>query len=389
MTPSDRYQTVHKYQDWLTEIVSLPTAAGREDRVIAWVHRWAARRRNVIIRADRFGNLLIRRRTTGRHTTAQHSASRRSRPIYFTAHMDHPAFVVTHITAPRGVRAVFRGGVADSYFVGSKVLGHQTGQPPIRGKVRSLHTPTADTPAHDRGQQATIALQRTITPEAIGSVMTWDTGPARVRRDRLLAPACADLAGVAAALSAFDALGRRPAGDVRVLLTRAEEVGFVGAIGACRSGIIPKTAQLIALECSKSFADSPIGGGPIVRVGDRTSTFNPELTHRLARIAQQLADRDGAFVWQRRLMAGGTCEATAYQAYGYTAACLCLPLGNYHNMDESTGRIAAETISLRDYHGLVRLLIQAALRLNDANTTPPLRDRLDKLFAPQRDLLTG
>ena len=29
---------------------------------------------------------------------------------------------------------------------------------------------------------------------------------------------------------------------------------------------------------------------------------------------------------------------TAFGAFGYTAACVCLPLGNYHNMNEKTGR---------------------------------------------------
>jgi endoglucanase len=175
--------------------------------------------------------------------------------------------------------------------------------------------------------------------------------------------------------------------DIRLLLTRAEEGGFIGAIAACKIGTIPPRARLIALENSRSFAESPIGGGPIVRVGDATSTFDPDLTYRCGKIAQQLASADPSFKYQRKLMPGGTCEASAYQAYGYTATCLCLPLGNYHNMNQTTGRIDSEHISLTDYDGLVRLLVAIDRGLDDPSLALPLRDRLDELFAHRRSVL--
>ena len=43
-------------------------------------------------------------------------------------------------------------------------------------------------------------------------------------------------------------------------------------------------------------------------------------------------------------MPGGTCEATVYDVYGFTAARICVALGNYHNMDrEPTARSAPNT----------------------------------------------
>jgi len=172
-----------------------------------------------------------------------------------------------------------------------------------------------------------------------------------------------------------------------VLLTRAEEVGFVGAIAAAKNHSVPKNSRIVALENSKSFPESPIGGGPIVRVGDFTSTFDPDLTYRISRVAGDLASRDDTFKWQRKLMPGGTCEASAYQSYGYTATCLCLALGNYHNMNDATGKIDAETISLGDYHALIRLLVEVGRVLDDAKLAPPLRDRLEKLLERGRPLL--
>src|SRR5690606_36956692 len=82
--------------------------------------------------------------------------------------------------------------------------------------------------------------------------------------------------------------GEREGEDVRLLFTRAEEIGFVGAIAACKHNTIPAGARLIALENSRAFPDSPIGGGPIVRVGDRISVFTPVLTAAIAKRAEEI-----------------------------------------------------------------------------------------------------
>ncbi|MHC4220704.1 MAG: M20/M25/M40 family metallo-hydrolase, partial [Planctomycetota bacterium] len=191
---------------------------------------------------------------------------------------------------------------------------------------------------------------------------------------RLYAPACDDLAGVAAALSAFDVLrGRRSGAGIGVLLTRAEEVGFIGAIAACKRHTVPKRARLICLENSRSFAESPIGAGPILRIGDKVSVFSPELTNRLCHLVDEYQAGKPGFKVQRKLMPGGTCEATTFSAYGYEAACICLPLGNYHNMTDIDGvlagkrpaRVGPEIISLDDYHGMVELLVRVAPRLEE------------------------
>ncbi len=355
----------------LLELTSLPTASGREQRVIAYIERWIRRRKTVTIKRDRFGNLLLQRR-----------GAKLDRPLIFAAHMDHPAFVVTDVTG-RQVTAEFRGGVDDAYFKGA-VLLHHGDNAPQRGRIVRMSRPNG--PKSDR----VVAVKFTQTPNAsAGDVMTWALPPSVIRRGRLHAPACDNLAGVAAALSAFGQLLKRAAAtEVGVLLTRAEEVGFIGALGVCRSKLIPKRARIVVLENSRSFADSPLGGGPIVRVGDRASTFDPQLTRQLGAIAAQLAARDKTFNWQRKLMTGGTCEATAYQEMGYTAACLCLPLRNYHNMNSDTQRIAPESIDVTDFTNLVKLLTATAAQLDDPQTTPPLRARLDELFASRRNLLS-
>ncbi len=146
-----------------------------------------------------------------------------------------------------------------------------------------------------------------------------------------------------------------------------------------------------------------------MRVGDRLSTFSPTLNAAVARCAQRLegvVDPDvgrpkltaeTAFKWQRKLMPGGACEATAYHAYGHESTCICLPLGNYHNMAglseyeeavkakrEPVARIEREHIALDDYLGLVRLLVACAQNLEAAE---PIIDRLEKLYNERKDVL--
>jgi putative aminopeptidase FrvX len=370
-----------RHEKYLLELTALPTAAGQEQAVTAWVQRWARRRKTVQLSSDRFGNLLLKR-----------TGARSRKPIYFTAHMDHPAFVVLEQPGPRSLLAEFRGGVHDPYFPSSRVRLRLSEHDSRPGRVLRL----IPAPKPGKDKPALIELTKPAVAEP-GDIITWHLPKPRITRGRLRAPACDDLAGVAAAIAAFEQLNKihpkqtSPGSpnplDIRVLLTRAEEVGFIGAIAACKSGIIPKSARLIALETSKSFPDSPIGAGPIVRVGDRTTSFDPNLTYQVSQLAQNLQQQDPSFNWQRKLMPGGTCEATAFQTLGFTATCLCLPLGNYHNMNENTASIDSEVISLSDYHGLIRLLIQVGHSLDRRSTSPPLKDRLERLFAQRHSLI--
>ncbi|MBI1336364.1 MAG: hypothetical protein GC164_05320 [Phycisphaera sp.] len=362
------------HHDWLKQLTELPTAAGCEGRVVEWVEHWVAQRKRLKIERDRFGNLTIRQRKSGK-----------GQPIYFTAHMDHPAFVVRRVRKNRLVEAEFRGGVQDAYFMGAKVVWIGPDGSRVRGRVVEFE------PAKQGQDKSVVIEMKGVSSVRAGDVVSWDVGRSRIVGDRLHAPACDDLAGLAAALCALDELGRGGP-NVRVLLTRAEEVGFVGAIAACKAGTVPRGARLICLENSRSFAESPIGGGPIVRVGDRTSTFHPGLTYRIGELAKAMAAHDRSFKWQRRLMVGGTCEASAFCEYGYEATCLCLPLGNYHNMsDPVRGRhpIKAETVSVSDFDGLVRLLVASAKALSRADRSQPFRAVLERLFASRHDLLAS
>ncbi|MCK4873522.1 MAG: hypothetical protein KAS72_12420 [Phycisphaerales bacterium] len=368
-----------RHLDELRRITDIPTAAGREHRVIAYISAWARSRRNVILDMDGVGNPILSLRR-GR-------SARRAKLLYVVAHMDHPAFVVRKVRSPREIVAEFRGGVRPAYFDDARATFFDADDQPVNAVGVEVRKPRKGSSLFYR---LTFRLTRNANLQ-VGDIGRWRMGKQRITREVLHTPACDNLASVAAALCMLDVLRTVPSSkrmlDVRLLLTRAEEVGFVGTIGACKNRTIPKSARVLVLENSRSFADSPIGGGPIVRIGDRLSTFDPQFTAAIAAVAEELRTRNRSFAWQRKLMAGGMCEATAFQAYGYESACVCLPLGNYHNQGDlanvemgtnvKPATAANEYISVADFHRFVHLITECARSLGPA---PSQRERMEAIY---------
>ena len=397
--PSSRQR--RRYVRWLEQVTSIPTAAGREHLVIAWVRQWAAARRDLVLQEDKAGNLFI----TMKRGRPPRKAGRRTSPVFITAHLDHPAFVVRAVRPNGTIDMDFRGGVHDPYFRNAVVdlFSASSGRPVASARVLRLDSAAkpfkrvtaklVNSPLGDNSSLGTTAVIRS------GDIGRWAFQPTLrrsiIKNGLLRAPACDDLAAVAAALAVLDELRRRPgARHVGVLLTRAEEIGFVGALAACKAKSLPRNARLICLENSRSFPESPIGAGPVLRVGDKSSVFGPELTNRLADVMNDHVSSHPGFKWQRKLMAGGTCEATAFSAFGRRSTCICLPLGNYHNMVDIDGvmagrrpaRLGPEIISIADYLGLIDMLVVCVMNL-DAARIPPLTDRLNGLLTAHRHLL--
>jgi len=383
---------------WLLQLTQVPTASGAEAAVLHWLHAWFAQRPSLRIAEDPHGNLTV-------SLTPEPDAPA---PLYFTAHLDHPAFVVDDVPAFDTVELSFRGGVMPDYFVNARIRIHTAGEAGDTTRLATI-TAKADLPGSPVFDHWYARLDPPTDPRADhaapapkpGDVAVWALPPAELNDGLVHTLACDDLAALAAALAAFDYLIPHAAEltrPVRLLLTRAEEIGFIGAIGACRSRTIPLAARIIALENSRSFADSPIGGGPVVRVGDRVSVFSPTLSDAIAARAEEIAG-GGAIVaatqkltagpswkWQRKLMAGGACEASVFCHFGYEATCVCLPLGNYHNMGDLANvqagtntnppTIEREFIALSDFEGLVDLLVACAFKLGESGKVSSLVTRL-------------
>ena len=352
---------------WLHDLTHLVTAPGLEHQVIAWVERWVSRRRDLKLVRDTGGNLLI----------TQKGRKRRS-PVIAVAHMDHPAFVITEVSDDR-IAFEFRGGVDAPYFHGARV------RIPRAGGARWLEVISYD-PSTQTGTLFRGVARGQVD---VGDIAVWVFPPPSSPEEGMLqAPACDDLAGVAASLAALDrARGNPKLSHLGVLLTRAEEVGLIGAIHAAKNETIPTDSRVLSVETSRELAEAPIGAGPIIRTGDRVTVFDHELTNRISHAAVA-----AGLTHQRKLMAGGGCEATAFGSYGYQASGLCVALRNWHNRGNldavETGRGAAiamlEEISMDDFHGLVSLILLAAGAADDPD---PMRERLDRLYRSESHIL--
>lgn len=392
------------FESLLLELTGLPTVAGREGRLIAFIERWCADRDDVVLLRDDSGNLTL--------TLA---GDAEGPPIYTTAHLDHPAFVVHRIIGPGTLELAFRGGVMDDYFVDARVEVITADERRLPGTLIERVEDVASVGAEkhflcELDTSSEVNADESITT---ADMARWLLPEPEITDGILHTHACDDLAAAACALEAFDRVrARRAAGetrcDARVLFTRAEEIGFIGAIAATRLGTIPADAKVIALENSRAFPEAPIGGGPIVRVGDRLTIFSPRLTDDIARIAEDIAGGPSSptasqktsdlpkWKWQRKLMAGGACEATVFCHAGLDATCVCLPLGNYHNMSElaavqagentSPPRVGREFISIADAQGMVDLLAACYERLS-APPKSKTAERIEKLWDERRAIL--
>ena len=321
----------------LEALGEIPTAPLHELKVAAFVAGYL-QAIGIPFRVDPYGNLIA---TLGQSQSVP--------PVAFAAHLDHPAFEISTVGSARTARAQLLGGVSVDCF-----------QRPVPALIYPNAHPVKATII---GAERDVPVSGTVTLilEVDAAVQVGDYGvfdlPAFQQEGETISMRAADdLAGVAAALAALKELARsNPPGQVFGVFSRAEEVGLVGAALVAQQRILPPETIVISLECSRELPGALPGLGPVIRVGDRTRSFDPAGEALLLAARDRLADTPV----QRQLMSGGTCEATAYAFAGYNATGVALPLVNYHNVGPDN-TIAPEQIDARDYLGEIKLLVAAA-----------------------------
>ncbi|MBN2163325.1 MAG: M20/M25/M40 family metallo-hydrolase [Pontiellaceae bacterium] len=356
----------------LKEVVSLPTAPFHEQRVQAFIRKWAVAE-EFRITADCHGNLLLCFAGKGRQKGA---------PWVLQAHMDHPGFSWIKRRG-RFASAWFRGGVLREFFPDACVRFFPEGQPSVRGTVRSVQK-------HKESGffRCRIELDQSVDlPE--GTLGMWDLPEWRRRGNMLSLRVADDLCGVASVLLALrrhksSGCNRRVYG----LLTRAEEVGFVGALAAAQNGLIDPRWPVLGIEASREQSHVPLGGGAVVRVGDAMTLFDPALTAILRKTARDLSSgrKTHSLRYIASLMPGGSTESTGLALMGFRTCAVCLPLGNYHNMG-SGSRIAPEKIHLQDLAALIALLESVVQSNPDVSPNSALKDRLLENYRKRSPLL--
>jgi putative aminopeptidase FrvX len=344
----------------LKDVVSLPTAPFCETAVQDYIRTWAKQNR-IRFKPDQHGNIVLEYPGRGRQ---------KGSPWVLQAHMDHPGFV---FIKRRGkmAQAWFRGGVRKDYFQGSRMCFIPAGGHPVHGTVLSVRKDSESGFLRCR-----IELERpSDIPE--GTLGMWDLPPWRKSGDRLNVRVADDLCGVASILLTLARLKQSGSSrKVYGLLTRAEEVGFIGAISAAQAGTIDPAWPVLGIEASSAQPSAPLGQGAVVRVGDRSSIFDPELTAQLRLTVRELqtGKKTAHLKYSESLMPGGSTESTGLAVMGYKTCAVCLPLGNYHNMGR--GKIAPEQICVSDFEALVALLSAVVLRDPNALPTNGLKKRL-------------
>lgn len=320
-----------------------PTAPYRESIVREAILQFCEDRR-IQTTVDKMGNIL-----------AVYGSQYANTPLAFVAHQDHPGFIVEKESIRNKTTALFYGGVEKSYFRrGTKIkVFASTGIVP--GIITKIQFDEKN-----KQKRVWFSLHGSANK---GDLAMWDLPACQIQNDQVCSRACDDLIGCASILCLFDQLCRRKIRRKAAgLFTVAEEAGLHGAKFACTHKFLPKDSVVISIETSSTLPTAPIGKGVVIRVGDRSRIFNPAVTQWMLSTAVNLQKQDKSFLYQRKLMDAGTCEASIFTQFRYTAGALCVPLGNYHNRDFQRGKIASEFVSVNDYLNMIKLFLALVMQ---------------------------
>ena len=337
-------------------LAACPTAPCHEGHVLACLIERLKDLPHITTRIDEFGNL---------HASYEHKAGGRD-AFRLVAHMDHPAFVVHRAKGLAELR--FAGGVEEKYFAGKGIVFHNEKTQNAVGRAAIESTSFSE-------EAKRVKIDGSIPSDA--TFATWDLPQARCTKRLFISPACDDLVEVAVMLALLRRLALSGArASVHALFTRAEEIGFAGALAAVKGKTPLDSTPIISLEASNARGFAQIEGGPVLRVGDRISVFDSRITHWMDTAFRDLQAAKPGMLYQRRLMAGGACEASVFHRAGWPTGALCVGLNNYHNMGPGTA-IRSESISLRDWQGLYDFLFYLA---TEAKSIEAADDALSKRF---------
>jgi endoglucanase len=376
----------------LRTLLNLYTAPFREQQVAAHCQAELTRR-GVPHCTDAWGNIIV-----GAASVAEYRkliSSRTSEPLWLMiAHMDHPGFHVVRRLSDTRLLAKWHGGGPRKHLRGTTVwIGDQDGRL-FGGKIsRAILTARGDVDKLEITMPA--AAKPLLREQKVSTLFGSFEFESHLKRagKRLYCRVADDLVGVHILLESMAKPGKQPP-RLLGLLTRGEEVGFVGAVHHFADGHFAnarRPAIALSIETSRNRTGARSGRGPVIRLGDRRTVFDATAAEQLTQLAnKRLGDK-----FQRQLMDGGVCEATAATAAGITAAGLAIPLGNYHNQcldhgpsGEKQDAPAPEYVHLDDVAGAIHLCRGLATNSKEhATLWAPLEKRLQQRAKRYRKLL--
>ena len=385
-----------KHYELLISLLSQPTAPFREEHVSAVAARVLAAA-GVPFFDDPLGNLVIGADSPAAYQRLLQTPG--DDPLrVFIAHMDHPGFHGVNWLNERVLTIKWHGGSPVKHLNGARVwladAEGEIGEGVLRRVTLNTLRYGIDT-AEVHCTHDLFSAHRPAADELFGGFKfrkpVWKSG------SLLYTKAADDLVGVfcivATALEAFGKRAKTPPPFIG-LLTRGEEVGFIGAIGHFELGWLQAARRpllCVSLEASRTLPGAIVGQGPVVRLGDRRTLFDSGATQLLTELAEKILPKK----FQRRVMDGGTCEGTAATAFGFPTLALTVPLGNYHNQGFEGGPDcrapqgpAPEFVHLDDVEGQRKLcLALLSGKLAWADPWKKVRTRLKDNYRKYRNHL--
>jgi len=381
--------------DWtlLETLLSTPTAPFREDQIQALVEDTLLEA-GVPFFEDPYGNIVIGAKSKVEYLKALSKKSTEPARLII-AHMDHPGFHGLEWLSPTELKIEWHGGSPVKHVEGAKVWlsvdgAHGYADSGLLQDVVIAKLGKAIETATVRFDESSLYAHFAGKPKSIYGGFQF-RAPYFEENGCYYTKAADDLVGCFAILTVMRELYGKSTGNAKPrsrkndaklnqkvgptfgLLTRAEEVGFIGAIEHFELGWYQKTKReviAVSLETSRTLPGADIGKGPVVRLGDRKTVFHPHYLQVLSELAQKHLPNTPAkgaepaiTRHQRRIMDGGSCEATAATVYGLPAIGLSVPLGNYHNQGFQGGPDCAgedgpapEFVHKDDVVGLLKLV---------------------------------
>ena len=354
--------SVDKHRTFLDQVLSTPSAPFREKLVLEGIETELSKHKVPHFR-DPAGNLVVGVGDSKDYLKLIRQNSKEPVRV-FIAHLDHPGFIGARYLDVRRLEVTWHGGTPTQHLEGAKVWLATS-----EGRVGHGRIEKVELTATGRSiKSAILELPQSLHEHRIRATGIFGgfefRAPVWEENRILYTKAADDLVGsYAIATLAIELFKKKSRTSLPFigLLTRAEEVGFIGALAHFELGWLKKARRpllAVSLETSRTLPGAEIGKGPVVRLGDKFGVFDAGATHVFTRLAKKLLPE----AHQKRIMDGGTCEATAAICSGIPAIGISVPLGNYHNQSLQGGPDAApefgpapEFVHLDDIQGIMIL----------------------------------
>jgi len=281
--------------------------------------------------------------------------------IVYISHMDHPGFEITEKVSKNLYKAKTLGGLpklCDSENSKVKTFNQEI---QTKGKL------VIDNNESNSNEFRFTKSDRWLNKEFVlveldndninyPCPVVFDLPSPKIYKDQIVTPVADDLAGCSLILETLKILKNTKMNySIRAIFSRAEEVGLFGARLIAKSKRISKDSIIVSIETSSELPGAVSGSGPIIRTGDRASTFDNSGEIILLSSVKELMNEEKNFKFQRQLMNLGGCEATAFSAFGYKVTGISLPLINWHNANQD-GNVEPERISITDYQNALNIM---------------------------------